>query len=208
MEEYNQQLEEAFLALQKELPPIEKCDKVSFGNTTYFFAPLDYIQGKVYPLAHRHGFSIRQGIQYHEGVNCIMTRLSHSKSKGAIQDSFALPVIAWDAHTVKDSKNVGGSHITFFKRYALCSTLGLILVGEDTDGEDAKNVTRKNYKFDDTPAPHGSISDVQWKTIYPLIKGNYALINALKSSYNIEDLKHLPASEYDNVMTVIAQSSK
>jgi hypothetical protein len=107
------------------------------------FASLGHIQASIQPLLAKH----KLGYMFttiDSGVQCTVFDIDGNKIE------FTYPAnLAGTAQQV-------GSAITYAKRYALCAVLGLIVGGEDDDGNEAekqapapKPITLNKAKFDD-----------------------------------------------------------
>jgi hypothetical protein len=149
-------VEQAFMAAQAEMPGLQK-DKVNphFGHG---YVTLQSLMGVVLPILHKHGLSLRQTptVILHEGAPPqagLLTRLTHAGSGEFVQDT--MPLMADRANPQGQ-----GSAITYARRYALMSMLGLV-ADEDDDGNAASpkgggRVVENADNASTTPAQSGA----------------------------------------------------
>lgn len=118
----------ALLKAQIEFPLIRKTDANPFFKSKY--AGLPSILEVVLPILHKHGLIISQSpvSNKEEGVG-VHTSIVYAKTGEILQGSFLLPL-------AKNDPQGAGSAITYARRYALVSMLGLN-VDEDDDGNEA-----------------------------------------------------------------------
>lgn len=125
---------DAFGMAQASFPKIPRSKTVEVrtktgGTYTFKYAPLDAINDAVLPSLHKFGFGVSQGI---EGDH-IITRLLHRGGYAISAETFlGIPNEA--------SPQERGSFITYMRRYALVSLLGLA-TEEDDDGNHASGNT-------------------------------------------------------------------
>ena len=119
----------AFIAAQKEFPEIKASEPGQEGNREYKYASLPYILKKVYPILHKHGFALTQRLE----SGTIFTELMH-ESGDVFVATTGYPT---ENVTPKDM----GKWITYGRRYALVSLLGLAPdVDDDGDGAPPANL--------------------------------------------------------------------
>lgn len=122
-------LEKAFAAAQADFPLVKKTDKNPFFKSKY--AGLPSILEVVLPILHKHGLYLSQS-PCSEGNNIgVKTKIIHAESGEMMEESFVMPL-------AKADPQGAGSAITYARRYALVSMLGLN-VDEDDDGNHASN---------------------------------------------------------------------
>ena len=120
------ELAEAFCLAQAKFPTIHK-NSQGYG---YKYADLTDIINVIRPILADHDLMFLQSI----GPNGVLTtRLMH-KSGQYMEDSFELPGMK-DNKTNMNNVQQMGAQITYCRRYALSSMLGLA-TDEDTDGVD------------------------------------------------------------------------
>lgn len=122
-------LHKALAKAQSEFPLIKKEDKNPFFKSKY--AGLPSILEVVLPVLHANGLYIVQiPISEEERVG-VHTQITHAESGESVAGSFTMAL-------AKNDPQGAGSAITYARRYALVSMLGLN-VDEDDDGNHASN---------------------------------------------------------------------
>lgn len=121
-----------FIELQKNLPKLQKTEENPFFKSKY--VPLDQILDKVLPVINKYNFALSQTV-HHDGENpTLRTELLHISGSTLSSEMLLL---------VKTPDPQGqGSGITYARRYALVSMLGM-MVGEDDDGNAATTAEAK-----------------------------------------------------------------
>lgn len=120
-------LHTALLKAQKEFPLIKKEDSNPFFKSKY--AGLPSILEVVLPILNKHGIILIQS-PINEGDR-VGVRTIISNANGDISSEFTMALS-------KNDPQGAGSAITYARRYALVSMLGLN-VDEDDDGNEASN---------------------------------------------------------------------
>jgi hypothetical protein len=120
----------ALIQAQREFPviPKGKTAKVptkSGGSYTYSYADLSDVVAAVTPILHKNGLCVIHLGGVEAGRQTLRTILTHSESDEKAISDFLLP-------PTDDPQDMGGS-ITYFRRYALCSILGIV-TEDDADG--------------------------------------------------------------------------
>lgn len=131
------ELHAALAAAQGEFPPVAREKTVtvqtrSGPSYTFSYAPLDVILNAVRPVLSAHGLALVQRLEAPGGVPAIRTELLHA-SGGVLAASFPLG-------PAPDSPQALGSLLTYLRRYAVVSLLG-IAAEEDDDGRQAAGHT-------------------------------------------------------------------
>lgn len=122
-------LHKALAKAQSEFPLIKKEDKNPFFKSKY--AGLPSVLEVVLPILHKNGLYLVQiPISESERVG-VETRITHAESGESVAGSFTMAL-------AKNDPQGAGSAITYARRYALVSMLGLN-VDEDDDGNHASN---------------------------------------------------------------------
>lgn len=132
----------ALAKAQTEFPPLKK-DSINphFKNE---YVSLDSILKAVLPVLHKNGITLSQP-PCSEGNNVgVNTRLIHAETGEVEEASFTLPL-------AKADPQGAGSAITYARRYALVSMLGLN-VDDDDDGNSASDNGEKSAQIDE-PQP-------------------------------------------------------
>ena len=116
----------ALLAAQAEFEVLSKSSNNPFFNSKYVALP-DLVKA-VNPVLAKHGLGVAQLVSNVDGSDALTTTLFHSS--GQFISSTAM------LHLVKNDPQAHGSAITYMRRYAYMSILGLV-ADEDDDGNAA-----------------------------------------------------------------------
>jgi hypothetical protein len=132
----------ALAAFQQEAPVIHKGTK-GYG---YSYADLPTIFEVINPLLKKHGLGFTQLINTNEERHYLVTVLFHVETGEQIQSSTLIPEVELKGMNTFQSF---GSGVTYFRRYALSSALGLV-TDKDTDaaGEQVKKPKITKERFD------------------------------------------------------------
>lgn len=123
---------EDFIALQSALPKLQKTEENPFFKSKY--VPLDQILDKVMPIINQHNFGLIQAVGHKDSEPTLTTKLIHSSGLEISSEMLLM---------VKTPDPQGqGSGITYARRYALVTMLGMT-VGEDDDGNAATTAEAK-----------------------------------------------------------------
>jgi hypothetical protein len=114
-------------AFQQECPVIYKDSTAGQGKYSYNYADLPAIFEVVNPLLANHGLGFTQLLQ----GNSIQTILFHTETGETIE---SLTEIPQDEASRMNIYQSSGSGITYFRRYALSSMLGIV-TDVDTDAQ-------------------------------------------------------------------------
>lgn len=127
----------AIADFQQEVPTIHKGTK-GYG---YSYADLPTIFEKINPLLKKHGLGFMQNLQSKEGITYLETAIFHVESGEQSISNVAIPEVALKGMNDYQSFGAGCS---YFRRYALSSSLGLVTdLDTDASGEQVKKVTKK-----------------------------------------------------------------
>ena len=144
------EMPELYTALAKahtELTNPKKDSKADIGQYSYKYASLGAILDHVRPVLAKHGLSIAQNVELHEGRVEVTTLLMHA---GGGWLSFG-PIAGPTGSTWQTL----GSGITYGRRYALTAALGI--AAEDDD--DAQLVSQRP-KVVSKPEPKSDVDDI------------------------------------------------
>jgi len=165
-------------AFQQECPVVHKGTK-GYG---YSYADLPAIFEVIMPLLKKHNLGFTQLMDGSE----LRTILFHTKSGDTIESCAAIPQ---DVQLKgMNAFQVYGSAITYFRRYALSSILGIVTDKDiDASGEQI-NSKEPNIKFE-----KGGLTDIQFERALKTIKrGDYSKEELLKTfKLNAEQTKNL-----------------
>lgn len=122
----------AMADFQQEVPTIHKGTQ-GYG---YSYSDLPAIFKVINPLLQKHGLGFTQCIDSEDGQNYLATIIFHAESGEQIQSTTLIPYVPLKG--MNDFQSFG-SGVTYFRRYALASMLGLV-TDKDTDasGEQTK----------------------------------------------------------------------
>lgn len=125
----------AMSLFQSELPIIEKLGIVDFtsskGRTFYQYAKLEDITKAIQPALKESGLSYRFSQNQASGnitVTCIVTHKSGHSEESSLSSGA-------DTSGGKDQLKAIASTITYLRRYTLTGILGIVVGGEDHDGD-------------------------------------------------------------------------
>ncbi len=121
------ELAAALLAVQKDAPALQKDALNPHFKSRYL--SLESLMGQVLPVLNAHGIVLLQHPTVHEGQPALHTQLIHAESGEFVEDTMLLMM-------AKPDPQGQGSAITYARRYALMSALGLV-ADEDDDGATA-----------------------------------------------------------------------
>jgi hypothetical protein len=127
----------ALAAFQQEVKPIFKGTK-GYG---YSYADLPTIFDKINPLLEKHGLGFTQLINTHEENNYLNTIIFHVESGETLESNTLIPQVSLKG--MNDYQSFG-SGVSYFRRYCISSSLGLV-TDKDTDaaGEQVKVVKKE-----------------------------------------------------------------
>lgn len=117
----------ALLSAQKEFPVVKKSDSNPFFKSKY--AGLPSVLEVVLPILQKNGIILSQAPKSDEGKVGVTTKLIHAESGEVEVSEFTMPLS-------KQDPQGAGSAITYARRYAIVSILGLN-VDEDDDANSA-----------------------------------------------------------------------
>lgn len=129
---------QAISEIQAELPVIDKTAKNSFLRSNY--TPLDDVVKRVYPLLAERSVACSQILEPTDDPDCVQVKtvLCHWPSDTSVESVCRMPVdVPISEKTGKPTINKQqghGSTISYARRYALTSILGIVCGDEDDDG--------------------------------------------------------------------------
>jgi|SRR5690606_1206602 len=160
-------MKELFTALSKfqgECPTIEKSRKVDSVSKrtgtriTFTYADMSDIMEKIRPLLEKHGLCVCQFAESDETGDWIRTILGHVSG----QSLESKIMIRYPGDTLQ---TFGGS-ITYYKRYAICSMLGIV---SDDDVDEVTEIKDPNNPYKQVQKNDLSATDAQLTAIKTLI---------------------------------------
>ena len=130
-------------AFQQEVPVIHKATQ-GYG---YSYADLPKIFEVINPILKKHGLGFTQQLTNNDGQNCLKTVIFHESGE-FMESECMIPYVQLKG--MNDYQGFG-SGVTYYRRYALSSALGLV-TDKDTDasGEQVKKLPAiDNKRFQD-----------------------------------------------------------
>jgi len=118
----------ALSAAQSELKNPEKTKEADTGKYKYKYADIGDVLEAVLPVLSKHGLSLMQPTKIENNSIILVTRIAHSSGE-TVESEY--PVCS-----LNGNHQAMGSAMTYARRYALTSLLGIAAV-DDTDGKDA-----------------------------------------------------------------------
>ena len=220
----------ALLKAKVDIPTLEKRKNVdmtlkSGRRVKYDHADLcTDIQEIVDPILLKHGISYLQPLDITDhGLPTIRTIIFHSSGQHL---EYVFPILTSPEITAQD---IGGT-ITYFRRYALVSILGLRIKDQDPDGHPSATIedrTNKPAVMNQKPneplpnhAPQGKrgISESQGKRLWSIFKAaNWTAgssVIALNKAYGIKEdslnkmIMSLDRQSYDEICKFVEQGGK
>ena len=122
---------EAFSKWQTLKPVLVKTKKVSYGNTSYKYCPLDQIEAQIQIPLRECGLSYKwQGITHTDGRDGQRCIIKHSLGHSEVNDLYAPPDDSGNKNAIQSI----ASRDSYLQRYSLKGSLGLVESGDDDDG--------------------------------------------------------------------------
>jgi ERF superfamily len=205
------ELTKALVEVQANLPTIHKCETAKVGQYSYNYADLPTITAEILPLLAKHELAWTTRPTIHdEGMFVLAYELRHVSGE-ALAGWYPLPSASSRAQEI-------GSAITYARRYALCSVIG-IAPDEDDDGQQAQNATPsrpKANRSNSEPAAHHPVTDPGTgerlenltKVFLDAVKGpdRQAFTDWLKTTHDCQ-IGKVPQSKVDDVSKAIVEWS-
>jgi hypothetical protein len=162
-------------AFQQEVPVIHKATQ-GYG---YSYADLPKIFEVINPILKKHGLGFTQQLTNNEGQNCLKTVIFHESGE-FMESECMIPYVQLKG--MNDYQGFG-SGVTYYRRYALSSALGLV-TDKDTDasGEQVKKlpaIDEKRFQAAIKSILEGTYSIERLKESFSLTDGQIDMLNAL-----------------------------
>ena len=166
----------ALAAFQQEVPVIHKGTQ-GFG---YSYSDLPAIFKVINPLLAKHGLGFTQNLHTKDGENYICTIIFHVETGENMESSVAIPSVSLKG--MNDYQSFG-SGVTYFRRYALASSLGLV-TDKDTDasGEQVKklpSIDAKRFQEALKAIVDGKVTKEKITSTFQLTDSQTEMLNAL-----------------------------
>lgn len=129
----------ALSAFQAECPVVlkEKSVPTASGKTAYKYAPIEAIEIQIRPLLRKYGFSHTFDTDTASAAGWVIAKCIVTHTEGHTRTSTAKFPLGTKTQIMSDTQ-VYASALTFANRRALCNAYGLVLAGEDMDGQTGK----------------------------------------------------------------------
>lgn len=204
------ELAKALVAAQAEFDPVTKAAQANYGK----YATLDEIIEKTRPILNRHGLVVTQFPEVAEtGQPLLRTTITHTSGESV---SHAMPLLLQ-----KQDMQALGSAITYARRYAWASALG-IAAEEDDDGNQASGREpraapsaaparrqQRDQAAPSEPSRPGIITKPQVTRLWTIARGRGLTDEDVKfivtSIAAVESSREIPAHRYEQVIAAIEE---
>ena len=144
-----QEMTQALIAFQKNLPEIHFNAQVKYGATNFKYADLAQMLKILRPLLNEHGFALSQLVdaRVDAGGNpygVVKTILLHERGEALTSDTF---------YNITGKPQDQGSGITYARRYALAAICGICAEEDDDAQTAAKGLSKKEEPKPNVPKP-------------------------------------------------------
>jgi hypothetical protein len=131
--------DEALSAFQSECPVVqkEKVVKTNTGQKAYSYAPIEAIEIQIRPILRKFGFSHSFDTDTASQAGWVIAKCIVTHSAGHSRTSTGKFPLGSKTNIMSDTQ-VYAAALTFANRRALCNAYGLVLAGEDLDGQTGK----------------------------------------------------------------------
>ncbi len=158
------------------------------SHQRYKYATLLDIYGAVEDALYEHKIAVSQGALAQEGIQTLITRLTHCPSGQWIEDQRYMI-------SEKDGNQAKGAAQTYMRKYAILALCGLC--PDDDDGEDEqRHIDTRRVSIDEIKA-----------ALKVAINGADIYKNVLQIN-RIQALEELPVEKYNMVMGYINKNKK
>lgn len=189
----NNALVSALVKTQLELTPPVK-DKVNPRFKSRYCSLDSIYEACRIPLA-KNGLSLSHSVEFLENKYSLRTTLYHVSGE---QINTVMPMFV----SQLDSQGFA-SALTYARKYAVCSLLGLP-TEEDDDGNEATSQQTVSRSAIPTKS-NVCLSDAQCEEIDQLIEDDMELLNRILTGYEVTKLKNIPADKFDKIMKVLRE---
>jgi hypothetical protein len=191
------ELTKALVEVQANLPQIHKGETAKVGAYSYKYADLPTITAEILPVLSKHGLAWTTRPTFDDnGTFVLAYELRHIYGE-ALAGWYPLPDPSSKAQEI-------GSAITYSRRYALCSVVG-IAPDEDDDGQAAQQARHGTYRAKSSRSVDtetGEISDPPdvWAAIEKLSQEGRKALQAKLDAANYPPLDSLPSAAAKTVI--------
>lgn len=171
----------ALFEFQQAVPAIKK-DSEAGTKFTYKYGSLPHIVEAIKPHLKKAGLVYTQPISWRDGAQFIYTTLFHVDSGEKIESKMILPDIEFSSMNIVQS---AGAVITYYRRYALMSILGLVTEDDDTDavGKAQRPTQRQAQMSYLNPLEDGKPNEA-WQKAVVFLSGGGSIAD-IKKKYRI-----------------------
>lgn len=183
------EIAKAISLMQGSMDPAKK-DKVNpFFKSQY--ADLASIWQAIRQPLIENGLSVIQDAITSEGGLSVVTRILHSSGQWIEFGPLVVPI-------AKNDPQAMGSAISYGKRYAIGSALGVVAENDD-DGQRAQRAAQKEPVKDMTPLTRKQF-EVLSELIEPMTEYKTNVLEFLKKSEGVDMLEQMPARLYEKAL--------
>jgi len=189
----------AFSAMQPELPHITVKNKIVHnGKVISEYADWPSISKAITPVLSQHGFSLNFGGSNTATEKTTVAKLRHIGGHVEVNE-ITLPN---DTSGAKNKVQAIGSSSTYGQRYTACPLVGVVVHGEDDDGQSAGN----------TPLPQGLSEAVQSEIVVKAEAVTKATgenqVSAICAAYSVGSIEDLTAAQGEQVLSRLQSKLK
>lgn len=184
-----EELAKALLAVQKEMPKAKKTADNPFFKSKY--APLDEVMPLALETLSKHDIAVSQLVTRIDNQSALETTLMHSSG----QFISAVQPLVLD----KNNPQGQGSAITYARRYAIMSAIGMV-ADEDDDGNKASPVTQSKQASPSYPASDKQKALIAKKLGENGVMGKDDIHAFLKEQWQVKDPANLTSKEASQII--------
>jgi hypothetical protein len=173
---------------QNACPAIKKDSKAGTGTYSYKYGSLPHVLEVIRPHLKKAGLCFSQPIVTREGVEYILTILYDVKTGEKLESKMELTKMEMKGMNIVQAK---GSVITYLRRYALMSMLGIVAEDDDTDaaGQEVREQPATRATTQEAPKPWlnptiKGMENVAWRKAVRFLAKD-GTIEQIKTKYRI-----------------------
>lgn len=202
----NKNIIKALAEFQKLCPAIKKDSEAKVttkggAKYSYKYGSFPYILEVIKPHLEKAGLMFTQPLSLDEGKRCIITNIYHIESCESIQSVVDIPEVEFAGMNIYQAM---GSGITYLRRYALMSVLGIVAEEDDNDaqGDQVKKPAAKAKPKDKVELAPMVFDkpNINWKKAVDYIVKGGAVADIEKKYKLSEDNKKLLIKESDDIL--------
>jgi hypothetical protein len=180
----------AICALQADMPEVSKNRTAKGAKFSYRYADISDVLAAVLPALSRVGLALTQETSIIDGGIMLTTRLTHAGTGESVEGHYPVARITDDPQTM-------GSALTYARRYALCTLIGLA-PDDDDDGEATKQRA---------PAA-GRINTTQREQLGALIEESGADIEAFCRYFRVGSLAEITQDRFSDAVSALRRKAE